>query len=142
MGCNQGPTLDEAIREWLEIRSEGSRENCVCYQLFIDLRNPEQGPYASEADCLAAVPEVTDTAVACIETVLESGPYKTKENIEIMQCYQAVAQEKRTCEAEKFADDCSGPPDCDSLVFSQKYNDCARQLSGDQGEAIFLCRTE
>jgi hypothetical protein len=141
IGCSRGPTLDEAIHEWLEIRAEDDREACVCYQLFIDLRNPEQGPYASEQDCLAAVPEVTDTAVDCIETVLESGPYKTAENIEIMQCYQSVAQELRMCQAEKLADDCSSPSDCTNLI-SQTYDDCAGQLSDDQREAIFLCRTQ
>jgi hypothetical protein len=110
LGCNQGPTLDEAIRGWLEVWSEASREKCVCYHLYVDLREPEHGPYASKEDCLASVIEPTDAAVDCIEAVLESGPYKTKENVEIMECYQAVEQEERTCFAENFSDDCSGPP--------------------------------
>jgi hypothetical protein len=141
IGCSRDPTLDEAIREWLEIRAEASREKCVCYQLFIDLRDPEHGPYATEEDCLAAVPEVTDTAVDCIVAVLESGLYKTPKNIEIMQCYQSVAQELRICEAEKLADDCSSPSNCNNLTL-QTYDDCAGQLSDGQMEAIFLCRTE
>jgi hypothetical protein len=139
IGCGRGPTLDEAILEWLEIRADASREKCVCYQLYIDVSDPEHGPYASEQACLAAVPEVTHTAVDCIVAVLESGPYTTKENIEIMQCYQAVEQELRMCQAEELADDCSTPPDCDSLT---AYDDCAGQLSDDQTEAIVLCRTE
>lgn len=90
---------------------------------------------------MAAVPEVTDTAVDCVETVLESGPYDREKNIEVMECYQAVAQDMRTCYAEKLADNCTNPSDC-SMEATQTYEDCAGQLSANQIEAIFLCRTE
>lgn len=143
-GCHDSdPTLEEAIDEYLTIRHQSGKEFCSCYQLFIDLSDPDAGPFSSEEECLAAIPEPSTQGASCIKQILDSGPYDTTRNIGLMQCYTAAIRGGMDCFASKVAEGCSdtAQKDCE-LSASKDYKECAGEFTNDQAEAIIYCTVE
>jgi hypothetical protein len=139
-GCQSpGPTLEEVIRDYLDLRAQRGAQQCECYQLYVDVEDPDLTPFASEQECLASYPPSTGAAVDCIKAVLESSTYDAEGRVNIMQCYNTALQESTDCFTENTAE-CS-PLASSHCTESDLANNsqCQGQLSDDEISTIIQC---
>lgn len=142
-GCqNPGTSLDDVIQEHLDLRARRAAQQCECYQLYIDLTDPNNATFASEQACLASQPASTDDAVDCIKTVLGSSAYDNEGSIEAMQCYNSALQDSVECHAEN-ALECSETASSHCTESDVANNSlCQGKLSDDEVSAIAQCAAQ
>jgi hypothetical protein len=130
--------LEDAIRDFLELRAESARQECTCYYIFVDQSSAELQYFESEQACLDSYPEPTDAAIRCIEDVLGEGPYTEAGNIDVMECFTDVVRADMACFADDVAGTCSTSAyqDCSSMSTTSS---CGQALTVDQRGAIMLC---
>ena len=143
---DQGPTLDEAISEFLDARYQSNRAICSCYQLFTYIAIPEPISYESEEHCLAVNGENEPAAehVECLRTALERLPQDEQENIELMQCYAAAARDYMECYLDEVEATCesSAHQEC-SQRRSIAHDACeGYQLTNEHTGQIFYCTAD
>lgn len=146
-GCpDRGPTLDEAISEFLDARYQSNLAICSCYQLFTYIAIPEPISYESEEHCLAVNGENEPAAehVECLRKALERLPQDEQENIELMQCYAAAARDYMECYSDEVEATCesSAHQEC-SQRRSIAHDACeGYQLTNEHTGQIFYCTAD
>lgn len=143
---DRGPTLDEAIGEFLDARYQSNLAICSCYQLFIYIAIPEPISYESEEHCLAVNGENEPAAehVECVKSALARLPQDEQENIELLQCYAAAARDYMQCYLDEVEGTCaSSAQQACSQRRSTAHDACdGYHLTSEQTGQIFYCTAD
>lgn len=136
--CAPESTLDDTIREYLDLRYASVQNACECYHIFVDQDDPDLPYFESEQDCLASYPAPTDEAIHCIEDVLATGPYTEAGNIEVIECLAEAVRVDMACFSDEVSGTCSTSAyqDCSAMNTSSL---CGQALTADQRGTIMHC---